>query len=118
MINIRLNIFETNSSSTHALVVMTKSQYREWSQDDNNFIHVTNNRFIKPEDIKKIYTFDEIKEKYTDAHKDHRYVEDKEPSERDIIEWAEYYGYLPYDNYNSIEGEFEDYTILSVYISE
>ena len=118
MINIRLNIFETNSSSTHSLVVMTKAQYKKWSQDDHNFIHCVKEHFIKPEDIKKIYTFDEIKQKYNDDHKDRRWAEDKEPSERDIIDWAEYYGYLPFDNYNSIEGEFEDYMILSVYIPE
>lgn len=114
MINIRAALFETNSSSTHSLVVMTKEQYRAWSQDEYNFILVRNDKFIKPEDIKKIYTFDRIKELYKEAHT----RSDKEPSERDYIEWAKWSGYLPFNNYESIEGEFEDYVILSVYIPD
>lgn len=115
MINIRLNLFETNSSSTHSLVVMTKAQYKQWSQDDYNFIQCEKEQCTK---VKRIYTFDEIKQKYKKDHENRRYAEDKEPSERDIVAWAEWYGYLPFDNYNSIEGEFEDYIILSVYIPE
>lgn len=116
MINVRLGIFETNSSSTHALVVMTKEQYANWSQDDNNCIFIQNDHFTSPDQIKKIYTFDEIKQKYIEVHRS--YGSDELPSEREIMDWAKYYGYLPYDNCNSIEGEFENYKILSVYINE
>lgn len=31
MIQIRLNVFETNSSSTHSLVIMTEHQYNLWN---------------------------------------------------------------------------------------
>ena len=34
MINIRRGLFETNSSSTHSLVVMTKKQYNEWNNGE------------------------------------------------------------------------------------
>lgn len=117
MINVRHGIFETNSSSTHALVVMTKEQYARWAEDDYNCIQISNEHFTPPDEIKKIYTFDEIKKKYSDMSI-HRYESNEPPSEREIIDWAKYYGYLPYYNYNTVEGEFEGYKILSVYIND
>ena len=111
MINIRYNIFETNSSSTHALVVMTKDQYNRWQ--DDNFLFLFNERLQTPEDI-KIKTREEVIEEvknYTRENID-------EMSEYEFTRLVEYYGYLPAENYNSIEGEFDNYIILSAYINE
>ena len=102
MINIRYNIFETNSSSTHALIVMTKAQYNRWQ--DDNFLVLCNDRLQTPEEIEKV-------QNYTRENID-------EMSEYEFTRLIECYGYLPADNYNSVEGEFEDYIILSAYINE
>lgn len=111
MINIRYNIFETNSSSTHALVIMTKAQYNRWQ--DDNFLFLFNERLQTPEDI-IIKTREEVIEEvqnYTRENID-------EMSEYEFTRLVEYYGYLPAENYNSIEGEFDNYIILSAYINE
>lgn len=111
MINIRYNIFETNSSSTHALIVMTKAQYNRWQ--DDNFLVLCNDRLQTPEEI-EIKTREEVIEEvqnYTRENID-------EMSEYEFTRLIECYGYLPADNYNSVEGEFEDYIILSAYINE
>jgi len=111
MINIRYNIFETNSSSTHALVVMTKAQYHDWQ--DDKFLVLCNDRLQTPDEV-EIKTREEVIEEvknYTRENID-------EMSEWQFIEFVKYYGYLPADNYNSVEGEFDDYVILSAYINE
>ena len=111
MINIRKSIFETNSSSTHALVIMTKAQHRAWQ--DDNFLVLTNEKLTTPENV-VIAT----KEEVIDFLKNYTRENIDEMSEYQFNELVSYYGYLPADNYNSIEGEFEDYIILSAYINE
>lgn len=109
MINIRYNIFETNSSSTHALVIMTKTQYHDWQ--DDKFLVLCNDKLQTPDEV-KVKTREEVVEEvknYTRENID-------EMSEWQFIKLVEYYGYLPAGSYNSIEGEFDDYVILSAYI--
>lgn len=111
MINIRYNIFETNSSSTHALVVMTKAQYNNWQ--DNNFLTLKNERLVTPDEV-EIKT----KEEVVDFLKKYTREDIENISEYQFNELSSYYGYLPADNYNSIEGEFDNYIILSAYIND
>ena len=108
MINIRHGIFETNSSSTHSLVVMTKAQYTEWHND--MYLKLRNEKLTTPEEV-EILTKDELIENLRLSNVDNM---DKYQFEREIG----YYGYIPADNYSSIEGEFENYIILSAYINE
>lgn len=112
MINIRKAIFETNSSSTHSLVIMEKSQYKKWDSIDDNgnpmFLSVSDGYSITPEDL-KLYTFDELKKK---IDPDNKYSDEK------FIDFAEYHGYITPDNYHSIETEFDKYVIMSIYLSE
>lgn len=110
MINIRYNIFETNSSSTHALIVMTKAQYNDWQ--DDKFLFLFNERLQTPDEV-KIKTREEVIEEvknYTRENID-------EMSNWEFTELVECYGYLPAENYNSVEGEFDDYIILSAYLN-
>lgn len=112
MINIRKAIFETNSSSTHSLVIMEKSQYKKWDSIDDNgnpmFLSVSDGYSITPENV-KLYTFDELKKK---LDPDNKYSDEK------FIDFAEYHGYITTENLNSIETEFDKYVIMSVFISE
>lgn len=50
MINIRCNVFETNSSSTHCLVILTKDQYKRLQQ-------LRNGGYIKFVDNGSTYIF-------------------------------------------------------------
>lgn len=46
MIQIRDNVFETNSSSTHSLTIAPKSVYDEWVGDGNIFYYPDGNTFV------------------------------------------------------------------------
>lgn len=46
MIQIRDNVFETNSSSTHSLTIAPKSVYDEWVDDENIFYYPDGNTFV------------------------------------------------------------------------
>jgi len=113
MLNIRLSLFETNSSSTHSLVVMTKEQFQKWAHWDehghHSFLAFGSTNTCTPDKIKfKIY--DQVKEDY--------WTEDVE-DETDFFSKARYYGYLNFDQlYYSLHLEFDNYVILSIYESE
>lgn len=55
MLNIRLGLFETNSSSTHTLtLIMDKSMFAEWKQNpEERFLKINNNGAdtLVPEDF-------------------------------------------------------------------
>ena len=68
MINIRYGLFETNSSSTHSVVILNKSQYEKWKRsvgtEDELAIYLADG-IVKPEDVEFIklneyYTADEL----------------------------------------------------------
>lgn len=68
MINIRCGLFETNSSSTHSVVILNKSQYEKWKRsagtDDELAIYLEDG-IVKPEEVEFIklneyYTADEL----------------------------------------------------------
>lgn len=46
MIQIRDNVFETNSSSTHSLTIVPKSVYDEWVDDNNILFYPEENSFV------------------------------------------------------------------------
>ncbi len=58
MINIRQNIFETNSSSTHAVALVTEKQYRRWQKNDDVYLCFDSSYF----DIPTVFTLDEFVE--------------------------------------------------------
>jgi len=53
MIKIRQNIFETNSSSTHSLIIAMEEEYNAWEKGDLLFDE-ENNKFIKSEDATEV----------------------------------------------------------------
>lgn len=46
MIQIRNNVFETNSSSTHSMTIVSRSKYNEWVDDDNILFYPEDNEFV------------------------------------------------------------------------
>jgi hypothetical protein len=111
MINVRIGTFETNSSSTHSLVVMTKSQYAKWAEDERNCLKLSNECFYPPEEV-QILTYEDIVEKYKQI------FPDREVTEERVNNFASR-NYLPfYDHDYGIEGEFGDYKIISIYLND
>lgn len=55
MRQVRLGVFETNSSSTHSLVVCTKEEYEKWKSGE--LLYGGNNKFLTNEEA-----LDKIKE--------------------------------------------------------
>lgn len=58
MINIRQNIFETNSSSTHAVALVTEKQYRRWQKNDDVYLCFSSSYY----DIPTVFSLDEFVE--------------------------------------------------------
>ena len=52
IINIRQGVFETNSSSTHSICILSQEDFDNWK----------NNQFYFNESSKKLLTYDEVKE--------------------------------------------------------
>lgn len=113
--NIRLNTFETNSSSVHSICIMSKEEFDEFKEG---------NLYIDGWKNDKLYTIDDIKEIYLkgDDYYINEYLEDegitkeeylKEHSEEELIEEAvKYdvlYGSREYYNYDSYIGDRQDY---------
>lgn len=56
MIQIRHNVFETNSSSTHSITMCLKSEYTEWKKDKLYFVdcYSVENKFVTWEELIKL----------------------------------------------------------------
>lgn len=118
MINIRHRLFETNSSSTHSLVVMSKQQYHDWQNGENSYIELHDEAFITPDKI-KVYSWDEIKELYKKDDWLRSPSSIDEATDSQIKLWARWAGYVSSEDWlYGITGELEDYIIMSFYLSE
>ena len=52
MLQIRKNVFETNSSSTHSLCICTEDEYSRW-QKGEVYYHHWNDEFVSKEEVLK-----------------------------------------------------------------
>ena len=50
---IRLGVFETNSSSTHSITMCSKSQFEDW-QNGKLLFNEWEHKFIKPSELDKV----------------------------------------------------------------
>lgn len=115
MLQIRKSIFETNSSSTHALVLMSKKQYHDWQNNEHSYLVLHNEGFITPDKV-KILLWEDVKKEYEKYYS--KYDSNREVTDNDIMRWADWMGYLDSESYNYIYGEYEDLVCLSAYIPE
>ena len=95
MINVRYNVFETNSSSTHCIAVLNPAQMAKL-RAQNGYIHIdedVNSDFRLPSHV-KIFTYDEAIE----------YVKSK----FDFLDFEDADAFWPstYDLYNLSECDF------------
>ena len=93
MLQIRRNVFETNSSSTHSLTICSKDEYQDWV-DGKCYWYRWNETFVSKE---------EVEEKF------------KKSSYDDFDEYLIDEGLYTFDRYDDIEMETykEHYTTIS-----
>jgi len=94
-VQIRQGVFETNSSSTHVLSVMEKSQWDEFKNSEDLFIDWG--------DTRKFLSRDGLWKQYEKICKEY----DREPSEDDFDEWLCEEGFFNYDEFS------DEYEILT-----
>ena len=71
MINTRYGLFETNSSSVHSVVILSKSQYEKWKRSlgtENELAIYMNDSVVKPDNVEFVkindyYDLEEMKNK-------------------------------------------------------
>lgn len=113
MLQIRKNVFETNSSSTHSITMCSKDDYDRWANGeaylnkgwwskDNESEH-KNNKFVTRDEATDILNhdkyFDGIPEDVSDEElAEHKIYTIDEYSENDCLEWFE-------DSYTTDSGE-------------
>jgi hypothetical protein len=102
MINIRCGLFETNSSSTHSLIIMTKGQYEKVRNTEDLYFSCNYDDVTKPEDI-VFKTKQEIIDKY-DINSD--YIDD-------VIAGYDFYTLDTLDD--ALIAEVDDLVIISSY---
>ena len=87
---VRLGVFETNSSMTHALTMCTDSEYRRW-QNDEVYWQRWGNNFVAIEEIKEEFKLDS-------------YYNDFDEYRRDagLMTYDEFgdYDYMPFETFN------------------
>lgn len=61
MIQIRGNVFETNSSSTHSLTIVSKSDYEAWQNNNDILLHADYDDLFVPREtvIERVRAIDE-----------------------------------------------------------
>ena len=105
---IRRGVFETNSSSTHSLTMMMKSDYDRWHKEQ---LYLYGNgwgwEFSKPVE-NQLYTRDEAVE----FAKKNRYYKDKEEIDDEILKDI---GFISWDDEGNeyLEGFYEEFTTPS-----
>lgn len=98
---VRIGVFETNSSMTHALTMCTDSEYRKWQNGEvywDRWGHYDDDReFVPVAEIEEKYRaeYEEYKNEYED---DEDYTFDKYIGEEE--------GYVAYDNYYDVVGDY------------
>lgn len=85
MIQVRRNVFETNSSSTHSITICTEGEYKTWKRGEVYWSR-WNKDFVSKEDVEE--RFNKNKDRYDDFDE---YLIDE--------------GYYTFDRYNDIEME-------------
>lgn len=117
MKKIRQNTFETNSSSTHALVILSKEDYKAWKNNEKTLNLLSGEAQELTEEDKKIIRNTDGSIDYNGEHFD---------SEYDFME-SEYYDVIDdgnaskeyIDNYAEVEQkELGDNIIMSIYRTE
>lgn len=104
MINLRQDVFETNSSSTHSITMCTKDTYDKWENGELYF-HAYGAD-------KKWYTLDEvishIRQEWGDENAD-KILELKQSNEQEFVKYLGEYEFYTFTSYEDSYSEYEFY---------
>lgn len=106
---IRQGVFETNSSSTHSLTMMMKSDYDRWYKDNLYLYNGWGLGFDFSQPVKNgLYTFDEAVE----FAKKNKYYRNKDEIDYDVLR---YIGFISWDDKGSeyLESFYNEFTTPS-----
>lgn len=95
---IRAGVFETNSSSTHTLSIMSRKDYERWQKGD---LYLSDD---------KLYTKEEVINKLQERDKRYKY-EPKDYSDEDVFDDERMYDYETY-------GEWREDEYLEIYVKD
>lgn len=113
MFNIRNNVFETNSSSTHSLIMCLDSDYTRWENDE---LFLNRDLWIPTESEFGEETF-VTKEQLIDILVKSKYSMNEEKlraaSCEEFVELAARYGFYTYDNFENDSLEWFDSTFTT-----
>lgn len=116
---IRRGVFETNSSTSHSLIIMSKDQYDKWENDGLYFFHANNwwNPFEKlpmgqRPVMDALYSKTEVKD-YIERLGDEYNEEDDEFSFDKMAEENCFYSYASFMEDEYLESEINEYTTPS-----
>lgn len=104
MIKVRQGVFETNSSSTHAITMCSKHTYDQW-ENGLVFFHDWNGD-------KQWYTFDEMLEYIRNRYDEETAETIRRMKETDPENMAEYiydYDFYTYKSYETFNDSYEHY---------
>ena len=93
MIQIRKNVFETNSSSTHSLVMAVASDFDKWVAGEVYYCHSTWRNTPEKFEVGKFYPVAEVDAYY-----------------EEIDEQRDDYDFMTYDEFCATDLEMDEYT--------
>ena len=123
MIQIRDDVFETNSSSTHSMTIVPMSEYMEWVDDENIFYYPEGNTFVTRDEaidsVRKIDAdyvnsawYNPLERYYwendIECGIDYKNIDDV-PDEF-VAPYLAYNGYYSYKMFNEYYNEYEQFT--------
>lgn len=118
MIKVRQGVFETNSSSTHSIIIVEDDDYQTWEKGEKFFIEATG-KFVDKEEAEKLKNeirFDYLKDCIKNEQEKIRIIEaiQKNRLIEEIDEMIEEDGYyapdlpISYNEFCNEKGEFEE----------
>lgn len=105
---IRSSVFETNSSSTHSLTMMMKSDYERWYRDKLYLCTKSYGWDFNKPIVNNLYTKDETME----FAKNHKWYKDKDEIDNEMLRDI---GFISWDYEGSeyLEGFYKEFTTPS-----
>lgn len=101
---VRMGVFETNSSSTHTLCICTEQQFKAW-EDGKLLYNRYNDKFIENREMTEEEKEEAVKDYWTRYQKNHKYVKDYE--ELTSEEKAEVYKDVEEGGYFDVDEDYE-----------
>lgn len=98
----RFNVFETNSSAVHSMVILPENEFKRW-EEENLFVN-----YYDPPSKQRLFTLEEAKReaKYEEPDEDDEELDEElaeavaEAKEQEMIETLRECGFATYESWN------------------